>query len=143
MMAFLGKKAKRLLYKQAKNIVMTNQSLSKKMVKYYIDNKDKKSNRWHFLIQVGVVVLLAVVLGIFAGYQVVVSNEETQALYFSNMKYIIIFSAIPVFLYILYVLQLLIKEYFGWISEEETYRILSRYVYYIVTSQQHLKRKGI
>ena len=140
MMAFLGKKAKRLLYEQAKNIVLTNQALSKKMVKYHIDNKDKKSSRWDFIIQVGVVIFLAVILGIFAGYHIVVSDIETQSIYYNNIRYILLFSATPVFIYLLYVVQLLVKEYFGLIGEEETYRILSGYVYNIVTSQQLYKK---
>ena len=100
MMAFLGKKAKRLLYEQAKNIVLTNQALSKKMVKYHIDNKDKKSSRWDFIIQVGVVIFLAVILGIFAGYHIVVSDIETQSIYYNNIRYILLFSATPVFIYL-------------------------------------------
>ena len=135
MMAFLGKKAKHLLYEQAKNIVLTNQALSKKMVKYHIDNKDKKSSRGNFIIQVGVVIFLAVILGIFAGYHIVASDIKTQSIYYNNIRYILLFSTIPVFIYLLYTVQLLIKEYFGLINEEETYRILSSYVYNLVTSQ--------
>lgn len=142
MMAFLGKKAKHLLYEQAKNIVLTNQALSKKMVKYHIDNKDKKSSRWNFIIQVGVVIFLAVILGIFAGYHIVASDIKTQSIYYNNIRYILLFSTIPVFIYLLYAVQLLIKEYFGLIDEEETYRILSSYVYNIVTSQQLYKKKS-
>lgn len=142
MMAFLGKKAKHLLYEQAKNIVLTNQALSKKMVKYHIDNKDKKSSRWNFIIQVGVVIFLAVILGIFAGYHIVASDIKTQSIYYNNIRYILLFSTIPVFIYLLYAIQLLIKEYFGLIDEEETYRILSSYVYNIVTSQQLYKKKS-
>ena len=141
MMAFLGKKAKHLLYEQAKNIVLTNQALSKKMVKYHIDNKDKKSSRWNFIIQVGVVIFLAVILGIFAGYHIVASDIKTQSIYYNNIRFILLFSTIPVFIYLLYAVQLLIKEYFGLIDEEETYRILSSYVYNIVTSQQLYKKK--
>ena len=142
MMAFLGKKAKHLLYEQAKNIVLTNQALSKKMVKYHIDNKDKKSSRGNFIIQVGVVIFLAVILGIFAGYHIVASDIKTQSIYYNNIRYILLFSTIPVFIYLLYAVQLLIKEYFGLIDEEETYRILSSYVYNIVTSQQLYKKKS-
>ena len=142
MMAFLGKKAKHLLYEQAKNIVLTNQALSKKMVKYHIDNKDKKSSRGNFIIQVGVVIFLAVILGIFAGYHIVASDIKTQSIYYNNIRYILLFSTIPVFIYLLYAIQLLIKEYFGLIDEEETYRILSSYVYNIVTSQQLYKKKS-
>ena len=142
MMAFLSKKAKHLLYEQAKNIVLTNQALSKKMVKYHIDNKDKKSSRGNFIIQVGVVIFLAVILGIFAGYHIVASDIKTQSIYYNNIRYILLFSTIPVFIYLLYAIQLLIKEYFGLIDEEETYRILSSYVYNIVTSQQLYKKKS-
>ena len=141
-MIFLRDTTKQLLYKQAKNIVLTNQSLTKKMIKYYIDNKDyKKRQGLKDIVFIIIAIVVGVTLGLVAGYFISFSENGIQEILFSKGKYVIFILGTPLLLFFLYFIQSKIKAYFGWLNKEDTYYILSENVYKIVVSRQHLKGK--
>ena len=141
-MFFLNNKTKQLLYKQAKNIVLTNQSLTKKMVKYYLDNKDYKAQQnFKDVVFIIISIVVGIVLGVITGYYVSSANNALQNLLLNNGKYVILLLGIPLLLSLIYFIQYKIKAYFGLLNKEDTYYILSKNIYDIVVSQQHLQRK--
>ena len=140
---FLRNSTKQSLYKQAKNIVLTNQSLTRKMVKYYLDNKDyKQQQKYRDIFLIFVAVVIGIIFGLVAGFFIVSSGEEFQNFLFSKGKYAVLILGIPLFLFVLYFIQLKVKAYFGWLNKEDTYYILSENVYGIVVSQKHLKKNN-
>ena len=141
-MFLLNNKTKQLLYKQAKNIVLTNQSLTKKMVKYYLDNKDYKAQQnFKDIVFIVISIIIGIILGVITGYYISSANNNLQTLLLNNGKYAILLLGIPLLLSLIYFIQYKVKAYFGLLNKEDTYYILSKNIYDIVVSQQHLQRK--